>query len=371
MLDNITLYTIVFYVSLSLPIFLIFLLSKNYSLEREKLLFNYFAPAYLLFVFLLIGLRPIGEYGFTDTTMYINWFDKSKEFNIIQLKDIGFGFLIFIASKILSIRLFFILCSALSFLALFWVSKQVSKRYWFLFFLGSMVSLYFWNHQVFTLRQGIASLVFLVALFHKKLFFRILFLLIAASFHKSFLLPLFCYLIISFYNKTNFYLVLWIISIPVSYFFGNEIAASISYLFSEDIRYYYLSKTADQINLIRFRWDVVLYSSIFVILPSYFKCKDEKYLTIFNLYLLSNIFTILIIWPAGGFIHRFAYLSWFLSPVLVYYHLFIGKKTFNFELYLKMIVAFYVLILIYLGLKLYKQDFRFVEIHQTNEEVLR
>lgn len=371
MLDNITLYTLIFYVSLLLPILLVFLLSRYYSVDREKILFNYFAPAYLLFVLLLIGLRPIGEQGFTDTLMYIEWFDKSQRLNIIQTKDIGFGLLIFITSKILTIRLFFVVCILLSFITLYWVSKQVSKRYWFLFFLGTMVSLYFWNHQVFTLRQGIASLVFLAALFHQKIFFRILLLVIAVSFHKSFLLPLFCYVMIIFYNKTYFYLALWLVSIPVSYYFGNEIGKSISYLFPEDIRYYYVSKTAEELNAMRFRWDVVLYSSIFVILPYYFKCKDKKYVNIFNLYLLTNIFTILIIWPAGDFIHRFAYLSWFLSPVLVYYPLLREKERFSFKPFLKFVTGFYILILFYLGLKLYKQDFQFVNRQVANKEVIR
>lgn len=359
MLDDITLFTIIFYVSLSLPIFVLFLLSKYYSLEKENLFLNYLAPAYLIFIFLLIALRPIGYSGFTDTQMYIDWFNKSKTDNVIHKKDIGFGLLTFIASKILTIRLFFVLCTAISFGTLFWISKKISNRYWFLFFLGTAVSLYFWNHQVFTIRQMIASLFFITAFFLKKGLYKILWLLLAVSFHKTFLLPLFCYLVIVFYNKTNFYLALWLISIPFSYFFGNEIWEFILKLVPPILRNYYFPM-ADTISLSNFRWDVVFYSSIFVILPFCYKCSDEKYKFFLNLYLLTNIFTILLIWPTGGFIHRFAYLSWFLSPLLVYYPLFRNNKEFSYKPFFKTITVFYLLVLFYVGFKIWKQDYKFV-----------
>lgn len=370
MIDNITLYTIIFYSSLALPIFFIFLLSEFYSVEREKLFYNYFVPIYLLFVVLLIGLRPIGPNGFTDTQMYIQWFEKSKNMNIIPSKDLGFGFLIWISSKIFTIRVFFIICVLLSFGTLYWVSIQVNRRYWFLFFLGTMVSLYFWNHQVFTLRQGIASVVFLAGLFRKKLFFRFFLFLIAISFHKSFLLPVLCFIVVSFFNKTNFYLLLWFISVPISYFFGNEIGKFCFAIFPEDIRYYYVMQPSDQINFMGFRWGVVFYSLVFIIFPYYYKCNDSNYKKIFNLYLLTNIFTIFIIWSAGGFIHRFAYLSWFLTPLLVYYPLLTRKLNFTYKPYLKVITGFYVFILVYLGVKLYKHDFKFVSTDQTITQLI-
>lgn len=361
MLDTITLFTIVFYVSLSLPIFLVFILSKFYTEKREKLILNNFAFVYLILTFLFMAFRPIGPLGFTDTQMYIDWLNKSKADNAIETKDWGFGILMWISAKIFPIRLFFVICTLISFATLFWISKQINKRYWFLFFLGTMISLYFWNQQVFTLRQGMASLIFLAAFFQKKMFLRILLFLIAVSFHKSFALPLLCYLIVLCYNKTTFYLLLWLLSIPVSYFFGNDLGKSMSSLFPEDIKYYYVEKSSSDLHFFGFRWDVILYSLIFVILPYYYRSKDKKYVTIYNLYLLSNIFTILVIWPTSNFIHRFAYLSWFLTPLLLYYPLLSNRNDINLKSYLRILVTFYILILLYFGIKLKGKNFRLID----------
>ena len=128
----------------------------------------------------------------------------------------------------------------------------------------------------------------------------------------------------------------------------------------EETRLYYFPYTADNLVFANFRWDVILYSSIFVIMPLFYKIKDEKFLNFYNLYLLTNLFTILLVWPTGGFIHRFAYLSWFLSPVIIYYPLFFNKKVPSFKKYFKTIIVFYVLIVVYLSLKVYKQNFKFV-----------
>lgn len=360
MLDSITQLTIIFYVSLSLPIFGIFSLSQFQSLWKEKFILDYFGFFFITFVFVIIAFRPIGDSGFPDTSMYINWFNKSKFENVIETKDIGFGVLIYLSSKILSVRLFFIICTLLSFCTLFWISRIIAGRYWFLFFLGTFVSLYFWNYQVFTIRQGIASVFFLAGFFQKKICVKILFFFLAITFHKSLALPLIAYLLVSIHNKTNFYLLLWLISIPVSFFYGNQLGHLFSLYLPKDIQYYYFHGSKDLTSIQHFRWDVVSYSFIFVIYPFFFKKIDDKYHKIFNIYLVTNIFSILMIWPTGGFIHRFAYLSWFLSPLILYYPLLINKKSIDFKIYFNVLSFFYLLILFYLGLKLYKQDFKIV-----------
>lgn len=357
--DTITLYTIVFYGSLLLPLFVVFL-SKSFYTQGEKNILQYFGFIYVFCVFILIAYRPIGLSGFTDTEMYIIWFNDSKVNNVIQTKDIGFGILIYLTSKMFTVRYFFVMCTLLSFGLLFFISKKIAGQNWFLFFLGFMISLYFWNHQVFTIRQGIASLLFLLGLLQRKTIRTIIFLVIAISFHKSFLLPFVTYFIVTYCKKTNLYILFWLISIPISYFFGKDIGNMILIHLPPDISYYF-PQTADSTIPKNFRWDVVLYSSIFVLLAYFYKCKSDRYVKIFNLFLITNTFVILLIWPAGGYIHRFAYLSWFLTPIIVYYPLFLNKKMLNFERYFKTIVLFYLLVLMYIGFKLFKQDFKFVE----------
>ena len=358
-MDNITLYTIIFYFGLLIPIGGVYLLTKPHKLQFKNFYFNYLSWIFITCFFSLVAFRPIGEFGFPDTLMYINWFNDAKFDNTFPTKDLGFGFLIFFFAKFFSVRLFFMFCTFLTIAILYWISIKIARRYWFLYFLGTMVSLYFWNQQIFTIRQGLASLIFLAALFQKEWLIQILFLLIAVSFHKSFLLPLFCYLLIIIFDRRVFYVVLWVVSIPISYFFGNHITASIVGYLPAEILYYYPDVSIER-SFSDFRWDVILYSAIFIILPFKFRNNDEIYLKISNLYILINVFVIMMIWPSVYYIHRFAYLSWFLAPVIVFYPLLHKEKITNFTHYFFYLLFFYIMILLYLGLKLYQQDFTFV-----------
>ncbi len=357
-MDVITFFTVVFYSSLLFPILAIIPLFKSTNKKIINLVTDYLGPAYVILVFLLIAFRPLGPSGFSDSEMYIHWFNEAKFKNIFPTKDVGFGLLIYLTSKILTVRMFFVLCTVLSFGILFWVSKTIAGRYWFFFFLGCMASLYFWNHQVFTIRQGLASIIFLAGLFQKRYFLTILLFLVAVSFHKSFLLPFICYFIVHFYPKTPVYLVCWVLAIPVSYFFGHQIGELVSIYLPEDVRYYYRHQGLSSIQT--YRWDVVFYSFLFILIPFGYRSLDQRYSRIYNLYILTNIFVLLFLQFTGGFIHRFAYLSWFLSPVLLYYPLFKNKIKFSFQKYFWILIFFYFLIIVYLTIKIYNQDYKFI-----------
>lgn len=360
MLDPITLLTVIYYGILAIPLIAFYSLYKVQTREKERLLIQYGGSVFVLFVFILIAFRPIGHEGFTDTQMYMDWFFGSKFQNKLETKDIGFGLLIYFSSKVLDVRMFFVLCTLISFGLFYWVSKMIAGQRWFLFFFGCMISLYFWNHQVFTIRQGIASAFFLAAMLQKRVMMTLLLCILSVSFHKSFLLPLVGLGIVSFYSNFRFYLLLWICSIPVSFFFGSEFGEMLSPLLPADIRYYYLPKTGNQLLLQDFRWDVILYSSMFLLVPLYVRSSDIKYRKIVNLYLLTNLFTILLIWPVEGFFHRFGYLSWFLTPLLIYYPILKGQNKINYKNYFVVILFFYTLILLYIGVKIYTQNFKFV-----------
>lgn len=358
-MDKVTLITIFFYTSLILPIFGVFFIQYSKNPKLEKYFLQYFSYGFVLFVFSVIAFRPIGDFGFPDTKMYTYWFNQSKINNTIATKDIGFGIFTFILSKLVSLKLFFVICTAFSFGLLFWLSRKIAGNYWFLFFLGTMVSLYFWNQHVFTIRQGLASVIFLTALFQRKVAFTFILFLISISFHKSFLLPFFCYLIIYFFKKTRIFISIWLISIPVSYYLGNEIVNFFSDSFSSDVAFYFPPESLENSNN-TFRWDVVFYSLIFIIIPFLYKFKDKIYIDVVNLYILVNSIIIILLWPASIYIHRFAYLSWFLAPVILYYPLLKHKKIDNFSLYSKVLLSFYIMIVFYIGIKLFQQDFRFI-----------
>jgi hypothetical protein len=72
-----------------------------------------------------------------------------------------------------------------------------------------------------------------------------------------------------------------------------------------------------------FRWDFLLYSSAPVAMiwyvTYYRRFSDPEYTAIANAYLLSNAFWIMVI--RAAFSNRFAYLSWFIYPMVIAYPL--------------------------------------------------
>src|SRR5690606_25184293 len=72
-----------------------------------------------------------------------------------------------------------------------------------------------------------------------------------------------------------------------------------------------------------FRWDFLLYSSTAVFAGWYYivkrNYKDKIYFWLFNTYVFSNAFWILVI--RANFSNRFAYLSWFMIGLVIIYPL--------------------------------------------------
>ena len=98
---------------------------------------------------------------------------------------------------------------------------------------------------------------------------------------------------------------------------------------------------------------MIFYSFIFVVVGSYnmFMNKyDEFYKRIFNIFLISNLIFILIILTNHSF--RFAYLSWFLNPLIIFYPFFIDKE-FKYKNYIKILLIFQGFLLSYYTSKMF------------------
>lgn len=356
-MDDITVYTIVFYISLLVPILCIIWLSFNYSNNAEKIILQYLGGGYILFVFLLIAFRPIGNIGFTDSQMYINWFNNSKYNNIVNTKDIGFGLLIFFCSKIMTVRMFFIFCTIISFVLILIISFKIAKEKYFLFVLTFFLLIYFWNHQVFTIRQGLAGMLFLLGVLNFQKNIKFIFCLLAISFHKSFLLPVLCFYFVNNFINSTCYLCFWFLVMILCYFFGQNSSWLIYRIqeYSPQIDFYF-----NELSYF-FRWDIVAYSFIFILVGAYYKYYkkyDEYFYTmVYNLYVFSNTL-IMVIHPfLDGFVHRFAYLSWILIPFIVFMPIFKRKESgFNYISYSLGLISFYIFIFVYTFCKIKAQD---------------
>lgn len=280
-----------------------------------------------------IGLRdPWGSWKyFGDTTAYSVMYEEINYSNLLEAKDIGFTFLMYICKPFLNHQLFFLLCALLYVGFIYFFSKKIISKYSFFLFIMFITSMSFWSFGINGVRNGIATSLFLFALVYRQNKKFMLFLLfVSISFHKSMLLPVIAFLLTYYFQNTKILVRIWLFSIVVSYFFGDFLETYISNLLSEntfeDSRFMTFTSNSGidlEVSTRSFRMDFILYSSIPIILGYFYRFKrnfeDLFYNQLLNTYLISNTIWILLIF--SSFTNRTAYLSWFLMPIVLVYPL--------------------------------------------------
>lgn len=292
----------------------------------------------MLGVALYVGFRPL-QYDFGDTIMYRHVYNSIIEaYSPLNLHtewlwdDIAYFFksfdigetVYFFAIAVLYVGLMFV-CSVKLFPNNTWLA--------FLFFLAAYS---FWGYGVNGLRNGLATSIFLVCMamvvsnnVARTKFLAFVLIFLAFSIHRTILLPAVC-LIVALYavkepkNAIRF----WLFSILLSLVAGNSIAGMFSALGFDDRMSRYAVATDDaaamsEFSHTGFRWDFLLYSAMPVLMTWYVAVKrgikDRAYSIIAVTYILANSFWIMVI--RSSFSNRFAYLSWFLYPLVIAYPL--------------------------------------------------
>jgi hypothetical protein len=128
-----------------------------------------------------------------------------------------------------------------------------------------------------------------------------------------------------FIKNSKLYLMYWFLSVVLSVIIGE--AVTNLFLVSgliEDQRmsiYMNMHENSEQFSSTGFRWDFLLYSFLPILVGAYFifrkKFKDEIYIWIYNIYLFTNAFWVIVI--RAEFSNRFAQLSWFIMPLVLIY----------------------------------------------------
>lgn len=136
------------------------------------------------------------------------------------------------------------------------------------------------------------------------------------------LIPIAAFLLSNYYRNTNRLVAFWLICIPISLVFGSSIQTLFASFITDDRASYLASNNNDENAYISgFRWDFIAYSASAIIIGWYSKKRlnliDRRYDLIFGTYLISNAIWILVM--NASFSNRFAYLSWFLMPLVVIY----------------------------------------------------
>ncbi len=278
-----------------------------------------------------IGLRPISG-AFGDTINYA--LDYSK-MNVHQISMDWSGEWVWqwlmngCKAAGFSVHVFFTIIALGYVLSACWAVKRLMPSDPMLGMLFILVSLMFFTFATNGLRNGLACHLVLLAfsfLLDDKWVLGIVFSLLAFGIHRSVMLPIAALLLGIFLLKNiRFVLVLWVGAIFLSLLLGDTATTLFSFLSFDDRMTQYTQTLTDlsEFSRVGFRWDFLLYSA-FPVLMIWYVCihigiTDKWFNALSVAYCICNAFWIMVI--RSAFSNRFAYLSWFIYPIIIAYPL--------------------------------------------------
>lgn len=301
-------------------------------LHDKKDSFLIFFSAFLFIFF--AGLRPIFSTDFGDTTAYALYYEGMQNGSLSPREGLDGDYLwnwfMFFCSRIMSVNHFFLLVEFLYVVPIIVACKRWSKNNSSLLLLFVLGAVSFYSYGTNGIRNGMACSIVILAMtfitgnYKDKLIF-IGLCVIAIGIHKSTMLPIAALCFTYLYQKPKPMFIFWGVSILVSLIAGNSVSAFFESLGFDD-RLTYLSATDDAslFSHVGFRWDFLMYSFMPILLGWNVVLKhkqwDLNYLLLLGTYIYSNAFWIMVI--RASYSNRFAYLSWFLYPIVLAYPLF-------------------------------------------------
>lgn len=324
------LYYIIYYNAL-LILTLWYVISSKAESAKDVLRGNKsLAPSFLLCIILIIfiGGRPI-TYSFGDTPMYAHLYNVTTETDTSS--ESLFFWIILTCKPFMDASGFFTVVAAGYFGFMLWGCIKLMPNNIWVALLITLASYSFFSYGTNGIRNGLAcSLVILGLSFmakdKKQQIIGLAICFTATFIHRSTALP-FLMSIVALYAIRNFKIAysFWIASIVISLILGNSVANLFAAMGFDDRLSGYMNNTdnLDQFSHTGFRWDFLLYSAMPIVLGYYIIIKrgirNRTYEFLLNTYILSNAFWVMVI--RAAFSNRFAYLSWFLYPIVIAYPL--------------------------------------------------
>ena len=326
------LYNSVYLVVVGFIAYLHYLKIKNlsvFSLQKTKLFSESFILLLTCIVVLFIGTRPLAG-AFTDMFAYTDYYlssqmiDTNNEPGFLLTANLGHLLGLSVESWFTFIAAIFFGCNLLA-------SRSLDKVNGELIYLTILVSFLTFAYSTNTIRSGMAHSILLLAISlyldrkkNKLPIVSIVCFIYAFSVHKSIALGLICFFLAYYIVGLRRCFQFWFLSIFFSLFVGNQVANLFQGLgFDDRLDKYLIADDFTGFSHTGFRWDFLFYSAITIILGYYItikrKIENKKYSILLSTYLLANAFWIMVI--RAQFSDRFAYLSWFLYPVVLSYPL--------------------------------------------------
>ena len=318
-------------ISIVLTIFYYLRLNKGYGLNYNKRKYGiilFYAIAFIFFV----GLRPINGYYFGDTIMYAHRFHMLRGEPIPQNESEWlFERFTWWCAQNIDIHSYFLLIEILYILPVLIACKKICPNNPDVVMLFFMTSFSFFTYSTNGIRNGMACSLVILAIAYacdkkkRKILISLLLAFFAYGCHKSTALPIVCMIVCLFFKNTKLLIYFWILSIGISLVAGSQVETFFTGLGFDDRMSGYSSDNIDEslFSYTGFRWDFLIYSAMPILLGWYIVFKRnivcEKYSYLLNTYILCNSFWIMMI--RASFSNRFAYLSWFIYPIVLAYPL--------------------------------------------------
>lgn len=287
---------------------------------------------FVIFVTIYIGTRPLWCYA--DTWLYTTMFQlvqdgiwenfKDADREIFWTNTAWFCVKHANASTwLLIISIFYI--GGMAYAAYKWLPRHFLIALIFLFTAFS-----FWGYATNGIRHGMATSIAMVALTcfggsKKKIAIGYALFLLSVMTHTSCALIMAVATLSLFLKNISTSIKIWILCIIVGFFAQEPLKQLISFIVNDErmTNYLLLMDDSNLFSHTGFRWDFVIYSSIPIIFGWHAIVKngvrDKVYIFLVNTYIYSNAFWVLI--NTANYSNRFAYLSWFLYPILLAYPL--------------------------------------------------
>ena len=284
----------------------------------------------IVLTIIYIGTRPIWCYA--DTHLYTLMFNLVQSGTWESLKGEGkeplWDFIEYTCIDLTTasgwlfvVALFYI--SGMSIASYRWLPRHFLMAIIFLFTAFS-----FWGYATNGIRNGMATSIAMLGLSFfcktkKELITGYLLLILACLTHKSCMLTIVATTGALYLKNTKVNISIWLICIVLGILFQNQFKSLFAGLIDDGRIDYYLAidVTKDTFSSDGFRWDFLIYSAIPILIGWFATAKqkiaDKTYLFLLHTYIFSNAFWVLI--NSISYSNRFAYLSWFLFPIVILY----------------------------------------------------
>ncbi len=317
-------------------VFIRYSASPNNKLLLQQ---NTFVPALLLsvLVILYLGLRPT-HWMFGDMVTYARGY-RAGLISGAAIEDKGEWVFSWIQQVLINLgmseQIFFLVCAIGYIYLQYWACRKLLWENVWIAMLFILSAFEFYVFAVNGVRNGLACAIVMAAMTiairangnKMQLLLAAIIAYLVLSIHKSTIIPIVCAVTALYIIKNPKYaLMIWVASIGLSLVAGGFFTSHLGSLMAGEAKYadYAVGHTTEAgFSRTGFRWDFLLYSAMPVLLIYYVNIKKKIRERIFDYlavtYLLANSIWILVI--RVNFSNRFAYLSWFLYPLVLAYGL--------------------------------------------------